>query len=465
MLLIRKTTGWENIFFRAPEANVTLVARLFGAVNETDLRAAIKKATAIHPLLRTHIGTDEQNHFSIVENENIEIPLKIIPMISDNQFETTIQEEYNIPFDFEKGPLIRFILLSSSNKSDLIIFCQHMICDGLSLSHLLEEILTLMENPEYPYEVEKNVPLPAPENIDFPKTNNLFSSFVKKVIMNYIYNKWEKTKIEFNHEDFIQIHKSFIKTFHYKIIISELLEEDTDKLLEVCRQNNVTVNSAISVAFLAARKDAINNYRNDIQGVAVSVRNRLKRPVGTAFGCFISDIGFKFSYKQEESFWDNVRAYHKNVRKQMDTCKDLQSLKTISGMDNTFLEALTFARHIDYNSHEFENDKKLSRLILNNNHIAGKLSKEGLKEYPGLLITNLGSLKYSPIYGKVKLEKLIFAPSSVPLPYGGLIIGAVSMNKRLTITLNLMIRNENSDYIDSMNEINNKAIKQILTNI
>ena len=88
-----------------------------------------------------------------------------------------------------------------------------------------------------------------------------------------------------------------------------------------------------------------------------------------------------------------------------------------------------------------------------------------MKDYPGLLIANLGSLKFSQNYGNLKLEKLYFSPSSIPTPDGGLIIGVVSMNNKLSITLNFMVKADKNNYLNLMNEINSTAVRFLLNKI
>ncbi len=451
----RKITGEESIFLRAPEANVSLIAKIRGNVKEAVVKTALVKLFEVHPLLNTHVMIDKNDDIWLESNENIKLDLKILSKVSDNQWMKVIQEEFKVPFQLEKGPLIRFILLKSTQTSDLIIFCQHIICDGLSLANFVNEVLTLMENPDYNIEIEHNVCLPIQKNIKLTK-KNILKDIIQKIIFKYIYYKWKKVNIDFNNEDFLQIHKSFVNKFNYEIIVTEFDENNTKKLVEVCRNNEVTLNSAISVAYLAARKDIMVEYQNDIQGIAVNIRDRLSKPVGNAFGCFVSDVGFKFKYEQKLKFWDNVRIYHKSLKNELKNYKDLKSLNSLSKIDCKFMEALTFARHVNYNVDYFKNDDKLYKLT-NNKNIVTRISKEGLKEYPGLLITNLGARRYSDVYGELKLDRLYFAPSSIPTPDGGLIIGAVSMNNRLSITMNITSLYDNKELLKIMNEINNNA--------
>lgn len=255
------------------------------------------------------------------------------------------------------------------------------------------------------------------------------------------------------------LHKSFFETYRYNIISTGFFQDETNQLRENCRQNGVTVNSAISVAFLAGRKKIVADYNNNIQGIGVNIRNRLKNPVDrSAFGCFVSDIGFKFEYLDEHGFWDNVRLYHQKMKDELETYKDLQSLIALSDMDSSLMEALTFARHINYNPGKFDDHDKLSVLSKNNKHIATKLAKQGLSEYPGLLITNLGALKMPSVYGSLSVEKIFFGPSSIPLPDGGLIISAVSCNEKLSVTVNVMAPLQNEGFLKRIECISKTAI-------
>ena len=110
------------------------------------------------------------------------------------------------------------------------------------------------------------------------------------------------------------------------------------------------------------------------------------------------------------------------------------------------MQAMTFARHIGYLSGELDNHPKLSALSKDSKNIAVSLSKQGMAEYPGFLITNLGALKYPTQYGTLKLEKFYFVPSSIPLPEAGLIIGVVTVNQNMVITINAVLPKSNGDH-------------------
>lgn len=461
--LKRKLTGEESIFFRTPEANVSLVAGLKGAVDETNLRLALTRVAQNHPLMRAHCIVDQDQDVWLVAAEACELPLKVISRNSDDHWKTAIQDEYRIPFDFEKGPLIRFVLLKSSELSELLIYCQHTICDGLSLSHLAEEILLFLSEPDREAKIEPNPLLPIPENFSVAARQNKLTGLVKRVVINRITNQWKKSRLVFDQDDFLSIQRAYFKKYRYEILVIELPDTYTQSLVDACRQNQVTVNSTISVAFLAGRQDVVNSYSNDRQTVAVSIRNRLKQPVENAFGCYVGDIGLRFGYRTDQSFWENVRTFHKRVRQAIDAGQDIQSVADLSWIDYGLMQAMTFARHIGNLPGEFDDHPKLSALSKNSKNIAVSLSKQGMSEYPGLLITNLGALKYPTQFGALELEKFYFVPSSIPLPDAGLIIGVVTLNQKMVITLNTVVpaSEPGSSQIVLLNKIKDKTLERL----
>ncbi|MCX6653772.1 MAG: hypothetical protein NTY03_01490, partial [Candidatus Bathyarchaeota archaeon] len=118
----RKMLTLERRFFRAPGANLSVVARIRGEIAQDKLRAALTKLRQMHPLLGVRVVLDSHQEAWFSSDGVTEPQLKVIPRDSDDQWMKAVQEEHNIAFDFEKGPLIRFILLKSAELSDLIIF-------------------------------------------------------------------------------------------------------------------------------------------------------------------------------------------------------------------------------------------------------------------------------------------------------------------------------------------------------
>ena len=154
--------GVMREYFRIPN-NVVVIATLNGNIIEDDLIEALKKVARMHPLMGVRVVVDSNHDAWFIDKGAAPLQLKIISRKSSRQWIDVIENEHNIPFDFDKGPLIRFVLLKSEEISDLIVICQHSICDGISLTNLIQDIMLLLNNPET--KVKRIDPvLPVPEN-------------------------------------------------------------------------------------------------------------------------------------------------------------------------------------------------------------------------------------------------------------------------------------------------------------
>ncbi len=71
--------------------------------------------------------------------------------------------------------------------------------------------------------------------------------------MERINKKWEEEKIFFDQEDYEALAQTYWAKYEHSMVLVELSEEQTTTLVERCRREEVTVNSAISTAFLAAQ--------------------------------------------------------------------------------------------------------------------------------------------------------------------------------------------------------------------
>ena len=92
----------------------------------------------------------------------------------------------------------------------------------------------------------------------------------------------------------------------------ESSEAETKALVLRCRQETVTVNTALWTAFLAAQYDVQGNaepYRSRA-GLAVSTRDKLNVPVAEAFGFYASSFSADLQYDPRRAFWDTARIFH-----------------------------------------------------------------------------------------------------------------------------------------------------------
>jgi NRPS condensation-like uncharacterized protein len=456
----RKITHLERLFAHSPYAIVAVVARIKGDVSEKMLKQAVYKVQQRHQNLRARIKEDS-NHDLWFTSEGVgEIPIEIIPRESEDHWIKVHQDACKDPFEFEKRPAIRFILVQSPAISELIILCHHIICDGMSLAYLARDLMIHLGDPEQDVEV-----LPAPAPIDLnnmPKEIKI--NFILKFIMKRINKKWDKEKIFFNQEDYISINEAYWEKYNHKMFSVELSEAQTSALVERCRQEGVTVNSALSTAFMGVQ-DIVMGHKpyNSYIGIAGNVRDRLPQPAGEVMGFFAGIVFAKYKYNEKIGFWDNTRKFHRSASPLFTNKNLFQNLSNVY-LEQAILEAIKLkplCGLVPPNSPGFE---KLSGFSRRNDVVLSLLKRRKMESLDriilGTVITNLTRLDFPGTYGALELDRLIMQPGSgIPLANLNLILGAVTCSDKLSLVLEYA---EEAVGTETMEKIKDRALEFLL---
>jgi len=216
----RRVSPVERVFTGSPYSIVSVVAWIRGDVSESKLRETVLKVQQRHPNLRVRITEDAGGDPWFTSEGAGEIPVEIVPRESDDQWIKVVRESCRVPFEFETRPPIRFILVRSSGKSELIILCHHIICDGMSLAYLARDLMIHLGDPTREVEV---LPDPAPIDRDnIPKDVSL--NAVVRFLINRMNKKWEKERISFDQEDYRNLHEAYWANFQHEMLSVELSE-------------------------------------------------------------------------------------------------------------------------------------------------------------------------------------------------------------------------------------------------
>jgi len=459
----KKLNTNERTHAKSPASNISIIARIIGDVSADALREVIKKMQIRYPILNAHVKTKESEIW-LLGNGNMEIPLKVIPRGSDNHWKEQILKEHKIPFSFKEGPLIRFILLYSSEISDLIIFSQHIICDGLSLAYLARDIMVHLEDP---FKGVKKLPSASkfdeniiPDDIKPNLSLRLFGWIIRK--------KWEKDEVIFDFQDFNELHTVFWKKYDYEAHLYELSKEHTKAFVSACHKHLVTVNSALIAAFaLAQNKLDIDSHRNLTDyASAVNLRDELKKPIGEQFGLFAGGVSFTYEFKDEMNFWDAAKAVYDEINPE--DAKEDALISTLNKfkIPPSLIEAQIFAAFGHLIPPDSPSYNKIQEFLNDDKNMAIKMAQKKLssknRTFMTQIMTNLGKLDFPEQYGDLHLKNLILMPSCSP--YTELVLGVVTQGGTLCITLNHMestIKTKNVLKIKEIaNEIIMNAIKQ-----
>lgn len=454
---IRKLSNLERIFLWGPNCNVSMITRIRGNVSKERLHRALNAVKQIHPLVGAKIVFDD-DHNAWFSTYNVPQPrFKTVMRVSDSQWLEELQREIQIPFNLETGPMIRFVLVYSEDISDLVIICNHSICDGMSLAYLVRDLLINYINPE------QEIKMLSPPNIMnfLPKGGFSLSSVLTWLVMHYANRKWKKNYHYFDHKDYTVLQTAYWKKNLFGTVLLELEAHETKVLSKRCKKNGVTIGSAVTTAFVAAHEDVIGPFIKSQKQISVpfDLRRRAITPIGDVFCLCVGAPRFSYTYNAKKSFWKNVSALHEEIHKRVNKL-DSNGLD-VPNFDPALIDALcSFAPLKKVIPEAYTQTENLSRFSKDTKSIAFSLASNSENMIPGTIPSNLGQINISEIYGDLKIDRMVFLPAVgdfVPLTLGGVSIGG-----RMVFSLNYPEpKNKNNPVTGEMIQIRNKALEYL----
>lgn len=404
----RLLTPSERLFLDIFFNNVVVLARVKGDVSPDSIELALHSLQQRHIMLRTVIDHSGDGA-CFVEKCDTRLPCQTQVLASDGAWIQKCIEEQQIPFNYTKQPPIRFFHFHSPSESEIMILCQHAICDGKSLVYLLRDLLTLLGTPNTHLD-----PLPIPPAMGFDKsTFPVKLSHIERIIAAFINRKWRKEKVVFDDTDLKEVQKTFWQQNQYKIRPWILPPDQTTRFVAKCNAERVTVNTALINSILAAHSDVQGTsqpYFSNI-AMAVAMRDRVHPPIGDHFGLYTTGIDFKYKFQSSAGFWVNAKALHNVIQKSLTDRLIFRRLKLNCMLDPSLFDGLAYKKlgmFIQPNQtrylkiHKFEAKHDIVTRLMKMAHMAGI----GFN----FVVTNLGHLNIPTQYGPLKLDRLYFIP-------------------------------------------------------
>jgi hypothetical protein len=288
------------------------------------------------------------------------------------------------------------------------------------------------------------------------------ANFLTRFFINRINKKWRKEKIHFDSEDYENLCEAYWTKAKHNVLSIELTEEETNSLVKQCKTKGVTVNSALTMAFVGAQQIILGSTNETSKlAIAGNLRGRLPVPAGEEMGFYAAAVTLDYSYYGDKGFWENAKELNKKVR-------PLYTNK------NLFKEGLTWL-YLDPSIPEAINFKKLGKLVKSNQSRYRKISEfsrrndvvtsimkrekiESLdKVIMGAAVTNLTRMDFPRTYGRLELDRLIMNPGGAfPLFNINLVLGAVTCSDKLSLLLEY---DENRVSTAVMTRIKEKAME------
>ncbi len=427
----REVTGQERRFLFSPTSNISLVLRLRGSISKDALRDAVEKMLETYPLFGVRIDWDDDKGSWFTTEGATRVPIKVHTRESEKSWINVMNEECAIPINPSVGPLTRFILVKGEGVSELMIMCHHIICDGRSMEYALREVLLHLgdssREPREPHEFPALSPEILPDGVSMSR--------VRAMMIRRINKKWLEEKVPFDEEDLVQAWEAVWKNTRYGLEILEFDEDETRRLVEVSRENDVTLNSAILVAVVQARQDVVKSTDTKIRiATAVDARQRVRVDCTGAVGFYAGGSFINFNLKEKESLWSNVRRYHKAMKKHLESNEVFTVGLDHFLLDQTMVDAMLFAAAGDQVESHQSRYAKISEYASREDSIAKKMLDRMLSNTPEIMSTNLGVLEIPNEVSGIQVERVFFLPTSA----NGMdvVLGIATIDGKLTITFN-----------------------------
>lgn len=457
----RAVTPIERLFTRSPFSIVTMVARIKGQVTEDMLREALNKVCMRHVNLRTRIVDDVEGNPRFTSAGARAILVEVMPRESDEQWLQVLEEVSQVPFEFSDGPAIRFILLQEPTCSDLLIVSHHINCDGMSLAFLARDVMHHLGDASRQVERLSD---PVLMDLDTLPAGASVNPLVKAVVRR-INKKWQQERVIFDQDDYRELTAAYWSNYHHATLPIELSEEQTSQLVARCKAENVTVNTALTAAFVDAQTLVQGEKPSHASiGIAVSLRDRLRDPAGEAMGFYAGVASFKNRRRSRGGFWDATRRLHRKVKPLLRGQSMMKDPIIWCHLDPTIIEAMNFKKLGHLVPEDAPRHQKLASFAKRNDVVQGLLKRGQMESvdrvFMGTAVTNLGRLDFPKQYGTLELDRLILQPGGAfPLSQVGLVVGAVTCSGKLSLVLEYA-----KEAVDAstMQKVSEKALELLL---
>lgn len=399
----------ERELLYGPAMNVVFSVELEGEVNIEWMKIAITYAVNRFESLKSRIEQFPNGEAYYVMQDKY-----FIPQIEVRDYhleeEEFINEQERIPFAFNEGELIRFVIEKIQDLTIMRIICHHLAGDGNSIINLIHEILTNLEEMEknkFGFKSQELIPLKTYEEEEL-KQRVKIDAQIKNMIEQYNI-RWKKEEHIFDYEEYLEMFHNYWAKHRTRVASGKISRKVINKLVSLCRENNVTLNSAFITAAL--------RQMGDLRKIVIIVDTRPEEIQG--MGNYAGSMIIQAIYDEKKNFWENVQELHEKIYRQLnDRTSTLFSLMFKSLLNWNLQDAIIFQTVGNYDS-----------LLVKQYTDSFGYEKADI----AMNVSNLGADKLNDTYGNIRIKNLEF--SSPLIPGLNCIASIITMGDAMTIMM------------------------------
>ena len=291
----RKLILGERIMYVDPATplNCVFTAKILGEFEAQHLRLALDQIQKKHPLLRMNIEMINKTPYFVLNEAIDQIPIREVDFQTDQDWLRESKTEWYKLFNQSNKPLVRLVWIKGHLESNLMLVLPHCICDGTSIVNLMQEMLTLIDNPNhelFPYHSFSQISELLPENY-------LPSHYIKR-----------KTFAALGRVFFLFKPTSGKRWSQSNYAINwKLSKTETHSFLTKCKAEKTSVHAAICAIFIAVFKVLKNDQAHGKVICPVDIRRFIPGIKADTMFAFAPIAELKVSEK-EVNIWQNARA-------------------------------------------------------------------------------------------------------------------------------------------------------------
>jgi amino acid adenylation domain-containing protein len=287
--------------------NIPAAVRLTGSLNREALEDSLSQVVARHEVLRTTFQMSDSHPVQMID-QNAKLPLHFIdltelqPEQRHPAASEIIKREAQRPFDLQRGPVIRALLVRLGEQEHLLaVTIHHIASDGWSKSILIKEVVSFYQAYESGTDAALE-PLPV-QYADYAVwQREWLSSSVYQKLVGYWKQKLESAPSLLE-----------MPTDHPRAAVVsqvgaaerfEIREELVEKLVHLGKQEAATLFMNLLAAY------AVLLYRYSRQTdlvIGIPIANRRRKEVEGLIGFFINTLVMRVDLSGEPSFREIVR--------------------------------------------------------------------------------------------------------------------------------------------------------------
>ena len=399
----------EREYLYNPSVNIIFSLTIDKTIRVETLKTAIYYAVNHFEILRCRIVKDNNGEAYYMPQNTYCLPCIQVRDYHEEEQEFVCEQE-KIPFLFEKGELIRFVIELLEDSTVLRVVSHHLAGDGKSILILIDEIMSnLKELDEGTFSWEDKSLIPLNGFTEEFLTKKISVSDSVKDFMGHFNENWKKEKEIFTYEQYIDVFNEYWENHNVKLADIKIGKETLKSVIHLCKENEVSINSLFIAIVLKKMKE------QEKVGIVVDARTEEYNGMGNYAGSVTVDA----IYDKSKTIWENTRQIHEQIHGQLgDRVQTMFPFVFKGLLDCNFQDAITFQTSGCYNS-------------LSTKSYTDQLGYD--KVNLAMTVSNLGCSNLREQYGQFKIKDLSF--SSPLIPGLNCIAGLITVGGKMTITM------------------------------